>query len=218
MTEKPTGTLAAALAAFQAELPPVGKAETAEVEGTTKSGKPFKYKYSYADLAAVSKVVLPLLGQHGLAWITKPTLREDGKFVLAYKLAHVSGDEEAGEYPLSGGTAQEIGSAITYARRYALCSVTGVAPESDDDDGSAANHRSVQEDWDAATPATAGQARVFDDLMRQLSEATSVEQIKKDIAKSVHMAAASRAINKVQFDKLDVYAGARMAELEQVAS
>ena len=58
--------------------------------------------------------------------------------MLAYKLLHVSGDHEAGEYPLpTSGTPQAIGSAITYARRYTLVAVTGLAPE-DDDDGAAA--------------------------------------------------------------------------------
>ena len=112
-----TATLAAALAAVQAQLPAVAKGETATVP--TKSGG--SYKYSYADLAAVTRVILPRLGSHGLAWITKPTMREDGKFVLSYKLAHSSGECEAGEYPLPDrGSPQEIGSAITYARRYAL--------------------------------------------------------------------------------------------------
>lgn len=137
-----TGSLAAALAAVQAELPGVAKGETAVVQ--TKSGG--NYKYSYADLAAVSRAILPRLGAHGLAWITKPTLREDGRFVLAYKLAHASGEAETGEYPLSDrGSPQEIGSAITYARRYALCSVTGVAPDDDDDAaGAQAAHQREQ--------------------------------------------------------------------------
>lgn len=139
-------TLAAALASVQAKLPVIAKSETAEVEGTTKAGRPFKYKYSYADLAAVSKAVLPLLGENGLSWLTKPTLNGDGKFVLAYKLMHASGEHEDGEYPLPAqGTPQDIGSAISYARRYALCSVTGVAPEADDDDGAAASRRRYDE-------------------------------------------------------------------------
>lgn len=150
MSDRPT-TLAAALAQLQADLPDVGKGNTAEVQGTTKGGQPFKYKYKYADLADVSKAILPKLGPLGLSWITRPTITEAGKFVLAYELLHVSGDSRTGEYPLQLGTPQEMGSAITYARRYALCSVTGVAPESDDDDGAHASQR--RESWDDAKPA-----------------------------------------------------------------
>lgn len=148
-TEKPA-TLAEALAEVQAHLPDIRKGETAEV--TMKTGG--KYKYRYADLADVSAVILPMLGAVGLSWITRPTVNESGKFVLAYELLHTCGESKTGEYPLSGGTAQEIGSAITYARRYALCAVTGVAPASDDDDGAAATQRPAERDaWEAAKPA-----------------------------------------------------------------
>lgn len=128
--------LTEALAKVQAELPKVTKGETATVE--TKQGG--TYKYTYADLAAVSEAILPRLGEHGLAWVTRPTVVE-GRFVLAYELRHVSGEKIEGEFPLSGSTPQQQGAAITYARRYCLCSVTGVAPESDDDDAKAASHR-----------------------------------------------------------------------------
>ena len=131
---QPTGTLAAALAAVQAHLPDVHKGETAVVP--TKTGG--KYTYTYASLSDISRAILPLLGANGLAWLAKPLVRPDGRVVLEYKLLHSSGEQEMGEYPLpASGSPQELGSAITYARRYALCSVTGIAPD-DDDDGAAA--------------------------------------------------------------------------------
>jgi hypothetical protein len=133
MTEM--ATLAAALAELQAQLPRIGKDKTAKVR--TKTGG--DYSYDYANLATVSRAVMPLLSGLGLCFTARPTLRDDGKFVLAYSLMHVSGDREDGAYPLPGsGTPQEIGSAITYARRYCLCAVTGVAPDEDDDDAAAA--------------------------------------------------------------------------------
>jgi len=131
-------TLVGALAAVQANLPPIVNGSTAKVP--TKSGG--SYEYSYADLAAITPLILPLLGAHGLAWIAKPMLTDDGRFVLRYKLAHTSGEVEGGDYPLpdpNRGTPQEIGSAITYARRYTLCSVVGLAPDKDDDDAAAAS-------------------------------------------------------------------------------
>lgn len=149
--------LASALALVQTKLPEIDKSKTATVAGKTKDGKPFSYDYAYADLAAVTKEILPLLGDNGLSWMTKPTIKEDGRFVLAYKLMHTSGDCEEGEYPLpQSGTPQEIGSAITYARRYTLCSVTGVAPEQDDDDGAAAGapKKTRQKPAEKATQAT----------------------------------------------------------------
>lgn len=123
----PTSELAQALAKVQAELKPIPR---------TRKGQRGKY----ADLAAVEEAVFHLLAGNGLTWITKPTTTEDGRFVLAYALVHgASGEREEGEYPLhGGGNAQQQGSDITYARRYALCAVTGAAPEGEDDDGAAA--------------------------------------------------------------------------------
>ena len=75
----------------------------------------------------------------GLSFTACPTLNASGTFVLAYSLLHVSGEERSGEYqlPSANSKPQAIGSAITYARRYAFCSVVGVVPE-EDDDGTAA--------------------------------------------------------------------------------
>lgn len=132
-----TDTLASALAELQKRLPEVRKGETAEV--LTKSGG--KYTYSYADLADCSKVILPKLGEVGLSFSSKPTI-VDGQFVLVYTLRHVGGDTDEGVYPLPDPTRhspQEIGSAITYGRRYSLCAITGLAPGGDDDDGAAAS-------------------------------------------------------------------------------
>lgn len=130
-----TDNLASALAAFQAELPRVGTDNLGVIPG--KDGKQ-GFKYKYANLAEVSHAALPLLAKHGLSWSCKPTLL-DGKLVLHYALRHVSGELDEGFWPLQGGTPQQLGSSITYGRRYCLTAVTGIAPD-DDDDGAAASH------------------------------------------------------------------------------
>jgi hypothetical protein len=129
----PAGTLFAALAEVQAELPPVTKGSRVETSHWTSK---------YADLAVISAAILPVLGKHGLAFTARPTLLDGHGFVLAYSLLHVSGEREDGVYPLSSGSAatpQQIGSLITYARRYCLCAVTGVAPAGEDEDAASAN-------------------------------------------------------------------------------
>jgi hypothetical protein len=148
-----TPKLNAALAKFQAQLPKITKDEQANV-GT--------YRYSYADLTAISAEALPLLGKLGLAFTSWPTLI-DGKFVLLYELLHESGEQKSGIFPLaSAGKPQELGGLITYYRRYALCAVTGIAPGGEDNDAQAANHeqqfdrpRSAAEAFENATPAPA---------------------------------------------------------------
>lgn len=138
--------LAAALCEVQKALPHVHKSKTAIVP--TKAGG--KYTYTYADLSAVVAAVHPLLAAQGLAFTACPTLTDDGqRFVLRYTLAHTSGDAVMGEYPLpdpARATAQEVGSAITYARRYTLCAVTGVVPD-EDDDGAAAPPVDSRPEW-----------------------------------------------------------------------
>lgn len=127
-------SLAEALAAFQAEIPTVRKGNTADVKSDRGS-----YSYSYADLSDITEKAMPLLGKHGLSFTAKPTFVADLGFVLVYELRHDSGDFDGGTYPLPNPStpAQQMGSAITYARRYTLCSVTGIAPGGDDDDAGA---------------------------------------------------------------------------------
>lgn len=132
--------LTSALASVQAQLPKVTKGQTVKVD--MKGGG--SYTYRYADLADISEAVLPLLGSHGLAFTACPTVNEAGAFVLVYRLRHTSGETVGGEYPLATqGGPQAQGSLISYARRYTLCAVTGVAPE--DDDGQAAQQAAEQQ-------------------------------------------------------------------------
>lgn len=147
-TYEGTPALNAALAVVQQSLPRIRKAETGQVSGETKDGRRYSYEYSYADLAAVSAELLPLLGKNGLAFTAWPMVA-DGKLVLRYSLLHESGQERIGDWPLKGGSPQQMGSEITYARRYCLCAVTGVAPDDDDDaaaaEGAKAQQRADQE-------------------------------------------------------------------------
>jgi ERF superfamily len=133
MTDAPA-SLAEALALLQTKLPHIGKDSSALVG--TRNGAAYGYKY--ADLATISKALLPVMGKLGLSFTCRPTMR-DGQFVLEYELRHVT-DEVGlgGAYPLPAGSPQQVGSAITYARRYCLCAVTGAAADQDDDDAQAA--------------------------------------------------------------------------------
>lgn len=140
-------SLAAALAAFQAEVPTIRKGNTATVASQKGS-----YQYAYADLSDVTEKALPLLGKHGLAFTSKPTLTfaigGEQTFVMEYALRHAASDESIeGMYPLPDPQAvspQALGSALTYARRYCLCAVTGVAPGGDDDDAHAQGDQPAQ--------------------------------------------------------------------------
>src|SRR3954447_16615390 len=117
-----------ALAALQAELPKLPK---------DKTNPHFHSKFTGLD--TIVETVGPLLVKHGLAWITKPDRDELGPY-LGYRLVHVAtGEGEAGRMPLllNKDDMQGLGSALTYARRYALSSVLNLVAD-EDDDGSAA--------------------------------------------------------------------------------
>ena len=213
MTDQPA-TLAAALAAFQAKLPALAKNKTAKVRGTTKDGKPYEYEYGYADLADVSATVMPLLGAVGLSFTARPMFNESGRFVLAYKLLHASGDFEAGEYPLpQQGTSQEMGSAITYARRYALSSVTGVAAEKDDD-GKIASERPMhvaEQAWDPIE-----QQVYVDAFLAEIEDAKDGEAL-RDIARRVQAGKRNRELSPASYDHLVKAGAARKGELNGAA-
>jgi hypothetical protein len=110
-----------------------------------KEGQVGSQKTHYADLVQAHAVILPRLNALGLLWLTAPTLRmvpgpngaQDPRFVLDWQLRHVqSGTKLDGIYPLpAGANPMQNGSAISYAKRYALVAATNTTAEDEDDDG-----------------------------------------------------------------------------------
>lgn len=100
------------------------------------SANPF-FKSSYADLTAVIKAIKQPFADNGLSYTQFPVSNENGVGVST-RLMHVSGQWLEMEYtlPTVKKDPQASGSAITYARRYALQSIAGI-PTADDDAESA---------------------------------------------------------------------------------
>ncbi len=127
-----TPNLAAALAKVQAKLPKLERDRTVTVE--PKDPKKPSYSYSYVTLANLSDAILPLLAENGLSFVAMPGAGSDGKMCIRYHLLHESGESLTGEFPISGeGGIQMIGGRITYARRYCLAAIVGVAADEDDE-------------------------------------------------------------------------------------
>ncbi len=103
------------------------------------------FKSKYADLATVRDSVMPVLNRHGLAVLQLPC-ECDGLPALTTLLMHESGEWVETTMLLRPGKMdpQGVGSALTYARRYSLQSIAGVAAD-DDDDGNAASRPHQQQ-------------------------------------------------------------------------
>lgn len=87
------------------------------------------FKNRYADLAAIRDAVIPPLTKHGIAVVQAL----DASSVLT-RLVHTSGQWIESVCPIpNGGDMQKMGSAITYARRYSLSAICGIAADEDDD-------------------------------------------------------------------------------------
>lgn len=102
-------------------------------------------KNEYADLSAFIDAVDDALAKHGLTVMQPFCFDEKYGHVIRTELLHVSGESKTSVYPLPGGVkSQDLGSAITYGRRYSISSLLGIAPGShEDDDGEASGEARV---------------------------------------------------------------------------
>jgi hypothetical protein len=172
-------------------------------------------------LADVSLAVLPALAKHGLSFTSQPTV-VDGSFVLEYQLRHSSGESITGAYPLPDkGTPQSMGSAITYARRYALSAVTGVAPDKDDDGAAASvetrfdrhrepEHQQRREPEPAWDPIE--QETLVTSWMAEIEDAKTAEEI-SDIGRRLLKAKRDKELSSDSYEKLAVTGGTRKRQL-----
>ena len=113
----------------------------AEMTGAIKSETNPHFRQKYAGLGAVQDACLPALHKHGFA-VIHAIGRDDGGAWLETSLLHESGEEPFScRVPLrvDKDNMQGLGSAITYARRYGLMCISGVAPEDDDGNNAAAS-------------------------------------------------------------------------------
>jgi ERF superfamily protein len=126
--------LASALAKAQAELINPEKSLTA----TIRTGRPGEGERSfrYAPLSSGLDIVRKTLGQHEIATLQTTAIDQPtGMLNLTTTLAHASGEWIASDWPVcpiaETANPQRMGAALTYARRYALFTLVGIAGEDD---------------------------------------------------------------------------------------
>ena len=126
--------LASALAKAQAELVNPEKSLTASI----RTGRPGEGERSfrYAPLSSGLDIVRKTLGQHEIATVQTTAIDQTAGMVnLTTTLAHASGEWIASDWPVcpiaETANPQRMGAALTYARRYALFTLVGIAGEDD---------------------------------------------------------------------------------------
>ena len=127
--------LACALAKAQAELVNPEKSLTATIR-TGRAGEGAERSFRYAPLSSGLDIVRKTLGQHEIATMqTTAVDQATGVVNLTTMLAHASGEWIASEWPVCPiadmATPRRMGAALTYARRYALFTLVGIAGEDD---------------------------------------------------------------------------------------
>ena len=154
MTHK---NITAALAAAQASM---GKA-------LKQSNNPH-FRSKYADLGNVMDACMPALNANGIAVVQTVGRDENGMFLTTI-LRHADSGEflEDGGMPLivNKNDMQGLGSAITYARRYGLMAMVGIAPE--DDDGNAASAAAPKQQPKPPAKISAEQWKEISDLIER---------------------------------------------------
>src|SRR5215468_8755135 len=130
------GTIAAALAKAQAQLvnPEKSLVGTIRSDGPTSVERSFRY----APLSTGLEIVRKTLSQHEIATVqTTAVDQAAGLISLTTMLAHSSGEWIGSDWPVCAisemATPHRMGAALTYARRYALFTLVGIAGEDDID-------------------------------------------------------------------------------------
>lgn len=117
-----------------------------EVRAAIKGSENTFFKASYADLEACWEAVKPALQANGLAVVQTAGFIPVAGPSLVTTLLHISGEYITGEQPLcakSDVNPQDLGSAMTYARRYGLASITGLIQVDDDGEGAMNRQRAA---------------------------------------------------------------------------
>ena len=130
------GAIAAALAKAQAELTNPEKSLTATIRA--RNPRDSDRTFRYAALSSGLDIVRKALGVHEIATVQTTAIdREAGLIRLTTTLAHSSGEWLSSEWPVCSVadtvSPKRMGAALTYARRYALFTLVGIAGEDDFD-------------------------------------------------------------------------------------
>ena len=120
-----------------------------EIRNPAKGSENPHFKSRFANLADGIMAIREALSKYGIAH-TQTTRIDGAALILTTTLTHaVSGESIESEWPVGAYeklTPQQMGSSLTYGRRYTLFPMVGIAGADDDDDGNAASGKGKEED------------------------------------------------------------------------
>jgi len=153
------GTLASALAKAQGELVNPEKSLVATIRRDGPQGT--EQTFRYAPLSSGLDIVRKILGQHEIATVQTTSIDQAAGIVnLTTVLAHASGEWIASDWPVCAisetATPHRMGAALTYARRYALFTLVGIAGEDDLDAPDLPTPTTNPADWQKAEEGSRG--------------------------------------------------------------
>jgi hypothetical protein len=126
------------------------------------------FRSKYADLAGIRDAVVPVLAKNGLAVTQITAFNANNQLVLYTRLTHKSGQWIEGEYPIALDKPQQMGSQLTYARRYSLSSICGISADEDDDAEIATHKGNGKATVDTNPPITADEEKAIRAAMAEV--------------------------------------------------
>ena len=167
MRSETIAAIAEALSKAQGEVSNPPRNRTVTVRTKTNAS----YQFSYTTLDVLLETVRPVLSKHGLAIVQ--TIEGDTVETL---LLHISGEYVGSSTPImvSERSAQAYGSGVTYARRYAIAGLLGIASD-EDDDANAADGNDVSPATTKKKPRVNG--KLLSKLTEEINEIDNLDQL-----------------------------------------
>ncbi|MED5549804.1 MAG: ERF family protein [Pseudomonadota bacterium] len=152
----------------------------AEIEGAHKASTNPHFRSKYADLGAVWDACRGPLTKHGLSVVQFPR-SSDGCVELETVLMHKSGEwmSDTLRLPVGKQDAQGYGSAMTYARRYSLMAVVGIAPEDDDANAAVSGSAPSRVDTGRKSSAQAKRDGDFETIKAEIEAIKTPDELKQ---------------------------------------
>lgn len=160
-------SLNTALVAVQSQLENPEQNKTVTVK--TQKGT---YKFKYATLGSIIDLIRPVLKSHGLMFSQTVEAGADRLWMVT-TIRHEDGESFCSRIPMPAlpSQCQEIGSVLTYMKRYSLCAALGIAAEEDDEAKAA-----TENVWNG--PLKKVQLKnEYSDLYAQIESATTLEDL-----------------------------------------